>query len=748
MKRAGMKDKGLAAMLVLATIAAIVYSADCLFVEGTLSWHIRQKEYVSMMAEVFVLFGLFAAILRFVPARHGVLAGIAVVMSAFLWVHVAFLPVVVSGLYACYLISAGRWIRRQVLRSEDESVCRDGLIGSLAVILLFCAMSALGVGSIPYLQAAVVGTGLLLGIGAWKTGKDRLRTHKTMEEKRKWEHVLGLAFILAMFAIQAGRMNIAIDYDSLWYGSRSPYILDNGHGIYENMGTVGVVYTYSKGLETLTLPLSSLPSYSFQIAFNFWLAAGVLVLVYRIAGRFMKNDLAWILTVLVSSIPGIMNMTITAKTDIATLFVQLIMIEELLRLREGETKAFAYGLSAFLLSWTLKPTALVFSSAVYGMGILGILVNRGRNVIRDMAKSVNKESVVTLLFGLVTLCGIWARTFVITGMPVTSVFSSIFSRLGFTMKYPYSLQTVPNSGSELSLGKWMALFGRRLYGILFDPTDEGLNHVIIAWGSLTLFFFFCVWLAAVLSARRKREQEEKKLDLWLNLVFLPFLAGNLLSLAMLHQVDGNYFMLLYVLAGIYAFRVMSFVRFQNIKRWTGFLTIAVMLYSAMVCGATNWSWTLGFTPVNLINRGYYDHKLVERDEMRMAGGGQIWDILESQPECRVIAIGQHPDVLALPCSVQSFDDLYGQQGNIELVSTKENFREYLDWAGTDYIYIQSGYMTREEQAGRLMIRMIEQGTMQPVCYAAGDVLFAVNAQGVPSEQGIQLREEFERQYWQ
>ena len=65
-------------------------------------------------------------------------------------------------------------------------------------------------------------------------------------------------------------------FDSLWYGVRSPYILDNGRGIYENMGNIGIVYTYSKGFEVLTLPLSVLPSYSFLTAFNLWLLAGIL----------------------------------------------------------------------------------------------------------------------------------------------------------------------------------------------------------------------------------------------------------------------------------------------------------------------------------------------------------------------------------------------------------------------------------------------------------------------------------------
>lgn len=40
-----------------------------------------------------------------------------------------------------------------------------------------------------------------------------------------------LAFILTMFFLQAGRLNHELDYDSLHYGLRSAYVLDNGNGI-------------------------------------------------------------------------------------------------------------------------------------------------------------------------------------------------------------------------------------------------------------------------------------------------------------------------------------------------------------------------------------------------------------------------------------------------------------------------------------------------------------------------------------
>ena len=73
-----------------------------------------------------------------------------------------------------------------------------------------------------------------------------------------------------MFFLQAGRLNHELDYDSLHYGLRSAYVLDNGNGIYKNLGLINLVYTYSKGAEVLVLPLSGTPTYGFVLSFTFW----------------------------------------------------------------------------------------------------------------------------------------------------------------------------------------------------------------------------------------------------------------------------------------------------------------------------------------------------------------------------------------------------------------------------------------------------------------------------------------------
>ena len=71
----------------------------------------------------------------------------------------------------------------------------------------------------------------------------------------------------------------------------------------------------------------------------------------------------------------------------------------------------------------------------------------------------NRDGVICVVLALAALMGIWARTLLITGIPVTSVFSSIFTRMGFTLKYPFSVQTIPNVGESLGLTAWLSEAG-------------------------------------------------------------------------------------------------------------------------------------------------------------------------------------------------------------------------------------------------------------------------------------------------
>ena len=89
----------------------------------------------------------------------------------------------------------------------------------------------------------------------------------------------------------------------------------------------------------------------------------------------------------------------------------------------------------------------------------------------------------------------------ITGLPVTSVFSSILTKLGLEMKYPFNVNKIPNSGAELPFGEQLVNFIRRAFGFLLRPLGVDMDHVILAWGGFLLFIVLLLWKMCIRDSR-------------------------------------------------------------------------------------------------------------------------------------------------------------------------------------------------------------------------------------------------------
>lgn len=761
--------------------AAILYSLDRILDQEAFQWIMGQSEYKTMMAETAELFAAFCLSGFLLPKNWQKLAAAILITSVFLWAHMAFTPVAVTGLYTAYILFFGRFLRVRLFKlPQKDGPASDFLTGSAFLLGAFCLMSAVGIGAIEYLTVFVFASAgiliLLKEVSYADPGKrpgiffkdSRTITSKTITSKTiasktiaskainpkiispsslSAKEIFLLAFLLTMLCLQAGRLNIAMDYDSLWYGVRSRYILDNGHGIYENMGTIGIVYTYSKGFEVLTLPLCQLPSYSFVTAINLWLAGGVLYLGYKIGLFFMKREQAFFLAALLSGVPGIMNMAVTAKSDMMTLLIQEIMVYYLLcYIKAGRQswRYLAYALSAYLVTLTLKPTALVFSTAVFGMAFLfflwkGFFPQLGR-------EKQNKEALAVIAVSMLALAGIWARTVVITGLPFTSVFSSLLTKAGFHMKYPFEAGLIPNITAGKGFGEKLWQLASRLYGIFFCPVGPDMDHVILAWGGYMLFFLLLLWITSCFCGKNVDRGEKKDLSLFLKTIYIPFLAVNFISLVMLTQVDGNYFMLLYVLTAVSVLKAAAQAGEKTL--WRGAMTAGawVLLFSVFFTSMTNWSWSLGFTPVSFRHKGFYNHQEAAREDMASKGNEKIWNLLAQNPETRLIAVGDHPAVLAFPCSAQSYDDITGVWGNVTLVKKMDYFVQFMDYAKTDYVYLQAGYAGEESRSYTLVRDLIEWGKLVPVLYEDGNLLAAVEVRGERSESSVRALTEFEQCY--
>lgn len=111
-----MKKKEWACLIFLAmvTAAALLIGIGQIYVIGVDGERLWEPESVGLLLETAVLFGVFFLILKRcrVPVVRWCLLFLA--GAVFSWLHRAFFPLLVSGLYVLLLIRLGSTLRRQI----------------------------------------------------------------------------------------------------------------------------------------------------------------------------------------------------------------------------------------------------------------------------------------------------------------------------------------------------------------------------------------------------------------------------------------------------------------------------------------------------------------------------------------------------------------------------------------------------------------------------------------------------------
>lgn len=742
-------------VLALVTVSALLIGCGYIYVTGVDGNRLKRPETIRLLMEMAVVFVMFFATIGRVRNFRLCSALLVLEAAVFTWIHQAFLPMVVSGLYLAFILKTGSMFRRFLDRDHwfaeynGLTAMADFTLGCGLLILLFCLMSLAGIGGIPYTRAAVMLLAALFWLPLLFSKERRQRLKPRHPAVTSWagkplsiSAVLLFALILTMLCLQIGRMNICVDYDSLHYGLRSEYILNDGGGVYENMGSINVVYTYSKGLEILLFPISGLPSYSFFLSFQVWMTAGILLVCGKITELFVSRRYALLSMALLSCIPGIMNMGITAKTDSATALFQLIMISFILcYIKKQRSCYLVVAVDAYVMTMVLKPTALVFSTAAAGTALLYVLAVKW---LRFKRKGSLWFSAVPMacMWGLV-----WLRTWLHTGLPVTSVFYSVWAKLGFSVRYPYRFENLPSNGGTLFSLSGIKHLLKRLYGVLLAPVGDDMAHVRIAWGTSLLLIYLVLFLLPLLADMRELRPREKKPLVCLVLMFFTNGIVSLAALYLLWQVDGNYFILLYCLFTILAVVVIGKLRHGFLAHAIVKLLAPVALFNISVTAVSNWSGTLGLSPMTLLHKGYYDHRQEARELMTYYGNEEIWQILASDPTTRVLVFGEQPEMLSFPCNAQSYTDIEGSGGNFYVSASPEALVSFFDYAGIDYIYLGSGYLKPGTEGWRNVTALLERGYLTEVFYENGNGLGKFVKEPMMPENPETVLEEFALKYW-
>ena len=573
-----------------------------------------------------------------------------------------------------------------------------------------------------------------------------------------------LVFALPFFILQMNRSNVALDYDSLRYGLRSAYVLFP-EGFFSAHGQINSVYSYPKGLELLTYPLNYLPGYGFLLSFSLWTYLALALVFGLLLFHFQKNRKKLYLGILCFFLlSSVGNMSLTMKTDLFTLLLQLSALYFFLKGKRLQ--------SCFLLffSYSFKPTAVVFSTLL-GIVFLftmfleflgkrntktntkenininantGINSNTNHNTIQAKGEKWTSE-LPFVLFSLVYTGLITLRTFLITGLPFSTTFTGIFKAIGFHVNWPFNLDAHVDYSGELSFSESAFSFFRRLFSFLFTPVGEDMEHVAIAWSGVLfpLILLFALWQCFSLGRKclpgrnslpggnslLGRNSFSGRVALlcrgsgdaspWdylpLSLSFLVIMAFSLLSFVMLWQIDGNYYILWESLALLLCFSG------GNLQEKRGFILLLKAFfffpfYLAVFLSTitTSWAGAVGFTPIDLANKGYYDHALVELENQGEKGSLPAFLEMTKNPRHHVLAFAETPECYRIPCNVQSITDVEGSGGSPGLYDSPLYFAWFLKWSDTDYVYLEQSFLhdEREERAREMLLQMAEEGIFQ------------------------------------
>ena len=253
----------------------------------------------------------------------------------------------------------------------------------------------------------------------------------------------------------------------------------------------------------------------------------------------------------------------------------------------------------------------------------------------------------------------------------------------------------------------------------------------------------------------------------LSLSFLVIMAFSLLSFVMLWQIDGNYYILWESLALLLCFsggnlqeknlqeehlqeenaqknlqeerlqeenaqKNLQGERLQeenaqkgrmktNTASSKGFILLLKAFfffpfYLAVFLSTitTSWAGAVGFTTIDLANKGYYDHALVELENQGEKGSLPAFLEMTKNPRQHVLAFAETPECYRIPCNVQSITDVEGSGGSPGLYDSPLYFAWFLKWSDTDYVYLEQSFLhdEREERAGEMLLQMAEEGIFQ------------------------------------
>lgn len=730
------KKRLICVLLFIISATISIYSYLLLAKQTQILEYIEESATKKLFVEHFILFIGFYLIFRLVKRKGTIIFTVSFISGTYLHLHQAATALIIVLIYVKALIWLGEilllFIRKKYKEESNMTrILNSFVIGSLFYIISVCIMSALNIASIEVLRVyTLLLIALTIVLYLWlrifkviEIKPDSIFEEEFVKLRGKNYFCVGTAIMLSALLLQLGRINIALDYDSLRYGLRSLSVLIGNTGIYDKLGTVNDVYVYPKGLEILTLALNNKITFGFVLSFNYICAILMLICVYEIIAVCTESiNKAWLGVVLVSVTPAVMNMSISAKTDMITLLMQLVSVLNIcLYIKNRRNLYIIFALTALLASIIYKPTSLLFGFGIGAANLIYLffdhIFNKDKSERVKDKKSFDISFIYLLSFPLLAIVFVYARTYMLTGHIITSVYSSVWYKLGMETKYPYTIGIYKSGGMNMSSGESVDMI-YRLFQLFIAPTKE--VHIYIA--SPTVLIAVLSGVSIILFVRFLfKKNNNKEIFAYIAVLLAADALVSLISLFILNQIDGNYFILLFTLI----ITATCFLVERDSLKYLFRGLLPCIVFAFFITGLTNWAGVRGLSKT--VNDGstfgIYNHhtKFLDRDLKERKEFADAYEDLKALGNPRTLLLSDDDSLSALGLDIRTYTDITGSGGNPAVVKTLDHFKRYLDYAQIKYICVDKEYLKDRQRASDVVKYMYEDGSTK-IFKKYGDVV--------------------------
>ncbi|MBA8887755.1 hypothetical protein FHW12_001969 [Dokdonella fugitiva] len=673
------RELALAVFMLLLAAAFIATPAWQLLEYGPFSWHVRQPAYWQGGLEALALVGILAGTCA--RGRRAPVIG-AIALLLYLRHHAVDAALLLDVLYIEIVVGLGAFARRAFglpAPRDAQDYLHAFVLGFVGWSLLAWSASALDAGSIRQLRwlTLLAGVPALFGrhrpftLFLW----DGLRARAPGE--RAW-----CGAITAWLAVLYARSNVAIGYDSLWYGLRPEYVLDPHHSVFEPLGLTSPVHYYPKLYEVFLLPLSALGDSSTVACLSIWMLALTLLACHQIGRRIgVPARVALPMLATIATLPALASVSIEPKPDAISVAFLLLAANAAFAFLETRSLADAlWMLVCAAFAGLAKLSAVPFAGALVLATLLAAARGRVAPVVVDpVAERRRSALAIAATVAAAIVAGfVIARTWLLTGMPTVGpdVLFRSWRALGMTLKEPAGTLnwTEPQVWSDVPM---------LIVDWLFRP--QTMPHVVTAWvGNVWAWLALSSAAAAMAGARRERRVAYGPL---VGLIA----AGLVLALGARYGVrgsDGNYFLGALLPATIVA-AAATFARLAEARRVFA-VALACLPVFALFQAAYSFasaSWVTGTRPFDLdLTRSWKDSRRERWERLQYAGLETIGRYLKEQDGLtRSVGYVAEPVSFLLPSRFEYLPTI--SYSRPEYFATPEQFAAFLRAQRIDYLIL-------------------------------------------------------------